>query len=113
MATIDPNVLDALRAMFPQAAIDLGQMYGPAVARMTLAEFAALVQLLNAKKTAEAQAAARAKMTAEELAAEKAALTPVMAQMANDRAEAIDLGGQVLIAGLKAAATLALGAGLL
>jgi vacuolar-type H+-ATPase subunit C/Vma6 len=113
MTTLDPNVMDALRGLFPQAAIDLGQMYGPAVARMSLAEFAAMVQLLNQKKTADAQAQARAKMTAEELAAEKAVLTPMLAQMANDRADAMDLGTQILMAGLKAAAALALGAGLL
>ena len=110
---IDDKTLAALQKLFPQAAIDVGTMYGPAVARMALAEFAALVEMLNNKRAADAQAAVRAKMTPEELAAEKESLTPLFAKMACDQADALDLGKSLLIAGLKAAATIAMGAGLL
>ena len=111
--TIDPNVLSALQRLFPQAAIDVGAVYGPAIARMAVVEIAALVEMLNHKRNAEAQAAVRAKMTPEELADEKESLTPLFQQMASDQADALDLGKTLLIAGLKAAATLAMGAGLL
>ena len=111
--TIDDKTLAALRKLFPQAAIDVGATYGPPVARMALAEFAALVEMLNARKDADAQAAVRAKMTADELATEKESLTPLFAKMASDQADALDLGRMILIAGLKAAAAIAMGAGLL
>jgi hypothetical protein len=110
--TLDPNTLAALQKLFPQAAIDVGTVYGPAIARMALTEFAALVEMLNNRKQADAQAAVRAKMTPEELAAEKETLTPLFAQMASDQADALDLGKTLLVAGLKAAAVLAMGAGL-
>ena len=110
---IDPKIMIALQKLFPQAAIDVGTVYGPAIARMALAEFAALVEMLNGKKQAEAQVAVRARMTPEELAAEKESLTPLFQRMASDQADALDLGRTLLVAGLKAAATLAMGVGLL
>jgi hypothetical protein len=108
--TIDPKAQAALLRLFPQSAIYAGAVYAPAIARMALAEFAALVEMLNAGKHAEAQAAVRAKMTPEELAAEKETLTPLFAKMARDQADALDLGGMILMAALKAAAAISLAA---
>src|ERR1035437_7409974 len=91
VATYSAAMLAEVGKNFPRAAVESGVLYGPAVGRMALKEFAAYVQLLNQKKLVEAQAAARAGMTVEELTDEKASLTPVLAQMANDRADGLDL----------------------
>lgn len=108
---LDQATLDKLKTSLPTWAVEGGQLYAPAIARMALNEFVAWVALLNSKKLAEAQAQVREKMTAEELTAEKARLTALVADMANARADALELLNNIVLGLLKAGIILALSAG--
>lgn len=107
--TIDPKLLDSLKARFPVAAVEIGAIYAPALARMVLDQLMAVIEQLRTGKSAAAMEAIRDHMTAEELAAEKKALTPLLAAMAEERAEGVRIFNELAMAGLKAALALAIG----
>ena len=103
---------DELRAkllkVFPLSAVEIGELYGPALARLALSEFLTVLEMIQSSKAAEAQAAIRAAMTGEELASEKESLAVLTRQMAEDQAEGFSIGKAILMAGLKAGFAVAL-----
>jgi len=104
---------DALKAklltVFPAAAVEIGELYAPAIARMGLKELLAMDDFIRAKELAKAREAIRAAMTVDELAAEAEALVPLDRKMAEEQAEAVSIGKSILMAGLKAAFAIAIG----
>ena len=99
-----------IAAGFPQALVEEAEVYAPAIARMAFAELTALAALIADKLTEKAQEAIRAKMSLDELAAEKTRLADLTVLMANNHAERLAAGNAILMALLKVAFAVAIGA---